>query len=134
MATAELPVHPSALPNDAAPDRLRLRPEPDGSVSVDPERAGWRYLSFRVERLHAGSEMRIGRPGHEAVVVNLLGSALGLSVDDGPSSMLAGRESVFDGPPWLAYLPAGRPATVRSLADPGASTLVAIAAAPGRPG
>jgi 5-deoxy-glucuronate isomerase len=112
-------------------DQLRLRPAADGTVSVDPARAGWRYLSFRVERLGPGSEVRIGRSGHEAVVVNLLGATVELSVDDGPSSLLAGRASVFDGPPWFCYLPADRPATVRSLAvDPTSDTAIAIAEAP----
>ncbi len=60
---ASATVHPSALPNDATADQLRLRPGADGTVAVDPARAGWRYLSFRVERLEAGSEIRVGRRG-----------------------------------------------------------------------
>jgi 5-deoxy-glucuronate isomerase len=127
-----VPVHQSALPNDTPPENLRLRPGADGSVSIDPGRAGWRYLSFRVQRLEAGSRMRIGRPGHEAVVVNLLGGELDVALDGGLSSQLGGRESVFDGPPWLAYLPAERSATLRS---PGpAGSVLAVAEAPGHPG
>ena len=44
-------IHPSALPNDLPPDRLRLRPDASGEVSVEPGAAAWRYLSFRTVAL-----------------------------------------------------------------------------------
>lgn len=123
-----------SVPSTASPDELRVRPGPDGSVAIDPAQAGWRYLSFRVVRLSAGEELSIGRPGHEAVVVNLFGADVDLSLGDGAAGLVRGRVSVFDRPPSAFYLPAGRPATIRAVdGDPDASTVLAIAEAPSRP-
>ncbi|HLO36357.1 MAG TPA: hypothetical protein VK194_09755, partial [Candidatus Deferrimicrobium sp.] len=47
-------VHPRALPNDLPAEDLRCRPGPDGAVSLDPARAGWRYLSFAVVAVPPG--------------------------------------------------------------------------------
>ena len=47
-------IHPTALPNDLSPDRLRLRPAANGSVAVDAGIAGWRYLAFRTVMLASG--------------------------------------------------------------------------------
>ena len=98
------------------PSRTRRQPTSCGSgrpltapSRVDPARAGWRYLSFRVERLGAGFR------GSDRAAAGTRRSwstfsvpRVELSVDDGPSSLLAGRASVFDGPPWFCYLPADR--------------------------
>jgi Uncharacterized enzyme involved in inositol metabolism len=131
---AERSVHRSALPSNASPEELRLRPGPDGSVAIDPTRAGWRYLSFRVTHLSAGAELSIGRPGQEAVVVNLFGSDVQVSLRKGEAWLVGGRESVFDRPPSAFYLPAGQPATVRLVGQGSqASTALAIAEAPSRP-
>lgn len=116
-------VQRSALPSNAPPEDLRVRPGPDGTVAIDPVRAGWRYLSFRLAQLSAGEEVSIGRPGQEVVVVNLFGADVQLSLRDGEAWLVGGRGSVFD-----------RPATVRSIGlGPEASTVLAIAEAPSRP-
>ena len=131
---AEPLVHRSALPSHAAPEELRVRPGPDGSVAIDPTRAGWRYLSFRVARLSVGEEVSIGRPGQEAVIVNLFGGDVQMSLGDGEAWLIGGRESVFDRPPSALYLPAGQPATVRPVGRGStAATVLAIAEAPSRP-
>jgi 5-deoxy-glucuronate isomerase len=67
--------------------------------AVTPERAGWRYLSFRVE---TGSF--IGQTGDEEIcLVALAGSSL---VDvDGESWELGRRANVFAGMPSALYLP-----------------------------
>ena len=101
-------------------DELRLRPSPDGAVSVDPARAGWRYLSFRVAELGAPTE--VGGEGIETAVVILGGG--GATVGD---LELIGRASVWEGLPSAAYLPPGVAATV---APTGRSVTVALAHAP----
>jgi 5-deoxy-glucuronate isomerase len=127
-------VHASALPSAAPPEALRIRPDAHGELAVDPARAGWRYLSFRVIRLLPGSSVAIGRPGHETVVVNLVGDDARLTIDGAEDWPVRGRESVFDRPPSALYLPADRPAVARLEAATGsASTVLAIAEAPGRP-
>jgi 5-deoxy-glucuronate isomerase len=127
-------VHRSALPNTASTESLRIRPDAAGEVALDPARAGWRYLSFRVVHLAPGSSVRIGRPGHEAVIVNLVGGDAGLSIDGEDERLIRGRGSVFDRPPSALYLPADRPAVGRLVSGTGSSsTTLAIAEAPSRP-
>jgi 5-deoxy-glucuronate isomerase len=96
----------AAPPNDLAPDQLRLRPDSDGGTSVDPTRAGWRYLSFSSGRMGPGGELRIGGAMQESAIVILAGSA-DVSLEDGTRLELPGRPSVWDGLPWAAYLPPG---------------------------
>ncbi len=140
-------IHPTALPNDLSPDRLRHRPDERGAVAVDPTIAGWRYLSFRTLRLADGGVIEIGGADLETAVVNLFGGELRVDVhggtDDGVDpggttvpgvAVLAGRPTVFDGPPSAFYLPAGRTASVAASGRTGdGTTAVAIAAAPTRP-
>ncbi len=58
-------VHATAPPNDLPPDRLRVRADARSGVRVDPDLAGWRYLSFRTVTLAAdGSDpVEIGERG-----------------------------------------------------------------------
>jgi 5-deoxy-glucuronate isomerase len=133
VAVEQPSVPRESVPSTASPDELRIRPDPSGGVAIDPARAGWRYLSFRVVRLTAGEDVPIGRTGHEAVVVNLFGGAVQLSGPEDQSWLVAGRGSVFDRPPSALYLPAGRSATARPVGGPGGSTVLAIAEAPSRP-
>jgi hypothetical protein len=44
----------TATPSDSSPDRLWLRPDAHGSVSVDRGRAGCGYLSFQAAILRGG--------------------------------------------------------------------------------
>jgi 5-deoxy-glucuronate isomerase len=128
-------VHRTALPNDLPTERLRLRPDAAGSVSVDPELAGWRYLSFRTVTIAAGESIAVGGPDHETAVLELVGGDLSVAEPGGSTVVLPGRGSVFDALPWTFYLPAGRRATLTASprgAQPG-PTSVAIAEAPTRP-
>jgi 5-deoxy-glucuronate isomerase len=120
----------AAPPNDLAPDRLRLRPDSDGSTSVDPARAGWRYLSFSSRRLPAGAELRVGEAMTESAVVILAGSA-DLELEDGGRLELPGRPSVWEGLPWAAYLPPGFDGRLRAGKT---GVRVAIASAPSSAG
>jgi 5-deoxy-glucuronate isomerase len=98
---------------------LRLSPgEP-----VTPDRAGWRHLSFHVERLSAATIL--GGAGRETAIVVLAGG--GASVD---GVDLPGRASVWEGKASAAYLPAGTSASVAPLGD---WVEVAVAEAPADP-
>jgi 5-deoxy-glucuronate isomerase len=112
--------------SDLAPDELRLRPASDGSVSVDPARAGWRYLSFSARGLAAGGELPVGDHLAEMAVV-ILGGSADIELERGETLALLGRPSVWDGLPWAAYLPSG---TRGKLRAGDAGVRVAIASAP----
>ena len=122
-------VHPTKLPPLPA-DRLRVEPLPDGTVATDPERSGWRYLSFRTARLGDGASLDLDEPGRETAIVTISGGGVDLAVDGGPATRLEGRSSVFEGLPWSAYLPAGRTARLTGRPLPGREAIVAIANAP----
>jgi 5-deoxy-glucuronate isomerase len=124
-------IHPSAPPNQLAPDALRVRPAADGvTLAIDPERADWRYLSFRALALGTDERIDIGGSGTETCVVVLSGGGVVLEV--GAERLeLPGRRSVFDGKPWACYVPdscrghlTGRPA------DTGRRVVLAVAEAP----
>ena len=89
-------------------------------MPVTPERAGWRYLSFRVETLTGA--MSLGVPERETALVVLGGG--GLRIGD---RELPGRASVWEGRASAAYLPAGCRVEVAPL---GPSVELAIAEAP----
>lgn len=129
MSQARVPG--ASLPNHLTPEELRLRPDGAGAVSIDPARAGWRYLSFDARRMAAGSEAPLGEAESEVAVVVLAGSAQ-LALEAGGVLDLPGRRSVWDGLPWAAYLPAGWRGRLRAGAD---GVRIAVASAPSlRPG
>ena len=101
-------------------EELRLHPGADGEVAVDPARAGWRYLSFRVATITA--PLDVGGGGVETAVVVLGGGGARVGELE-----LPGRRSVWEGLPSAAYLPPGVSATVAPL---GQFLLVAVATAP----
>jgi 5-deoxy-glucuronate isomerase len=129
-------IHAAKLPMRVPAEQLHIRPGPDAAVATDPERAGWRYLSFRAASLGDGERQRIDRPEEEAAIVTISGGGVDIEVDGGRTLRLAGRPSVFEGMPWTAYLPTGGGATLVGRPLPGTRAVVAIAQAPrtGRPG
>jgi 5-deoxy-glucuronate isomerase len=122
----------TALPNALAPDELRVRPGPDGvALAIDPARAGWRYLSFRVVSLADEQGVAVAQADREAAVVVISGGGVRIDLQGSAGFHLGGRASVFEAPPWAAYLPRGAAATV--VGRPGrrqTHTVVAIAEAP----
>jgi 5-deoxy-glucuronate isomerase len=98
----------SEAARDLAAEELRLRPGPNGAISVDPPRAGWRYLSFRV--LTITGPIEVGGEGVETAVVLLAGGGARAGELE-----LPGRESVWAGLPSAAYLPGGVTVTLAPL-------------------
>lgn len=100
-------IHPSAPPNHLAPDELRVRPAADGvTLAIDPARAGWRYLSFRVLAVDGEERVDIGGSGTETCAVILSGG--GAVFEAGSDRFeLPGRATVFDAKPWAIYVPDG---------------------------
>ena len=82
---------------------------------VDPGSAGWRYLSFRVDRLRDGENVTRNTGGEEIALVPLGGRC---AVDTGGERYELGeRASVFDGMPWALYLPRDTEYTMTALGD-----------------
>ena len=129
-------IHAAKLPMRLPPESLHVRPDADGVVATDPDRAGWRYLSFRAFGLENGETVLLDRPDQEAAVVSIAGGGVEIATDEGPTLRLAGRPSVFDGMPWSAYIPAGTAARIIGRPLEGRRAVVAVAQAPlsGRPG
>ncbi len=129
--------HATALPNTLSPEQLHLRPGNDGiSVSIDPVRAGWRYLSFRAFPLVAGRSLQVGGSEQEVAIVVLSGGGVNVEPGETTPFVLEGRASVFEGLPWAAYLPAGHRARLTPRPIRGdRPVVVALAEAPvaGRP-
>jgi 5-deoxy-glucuronate isomerase len=82
---------------------------------VDPSSAGWRYLSFRVERLRDGENV-VRNTGGEEIAVVALGGRCAVAIA-GERFELGGRASVFDGMPWALYVPRDTEYTVTALGD-----------------
>jgi 5-deoxy-glucuronate isomerase len=121
---------PSGAPlNTLSPARLRLRPRADGRIAVTPRRAGWRYLSFRVDAI--GPDVVYAGPRGEERAIVVLGGG-GLEATAGERTFrLEGRADVFSGLPWALYLPAGIAATLRGIPGSEAGRVtIALASAP----
>jgi 5-deoxy-glucuronate isomerase len=119
-----------APPNHLPVDRLRLVPDADGRVRVDPHHAGWRYLSVEAGRFEA-RPFSVGRAGHEACVVVIGGGGANLEGPDGERLELEPRTSPFEALPSAAYLPTSEGwSVVAAPQDDGATVSLAIAWAP----
>lgn len=125
-----LMIHPAKLPMRLPPESLHIHPDADGGVATDPQRSGWRYLSFQAFGLDEGETVLLDRPDHEAAIVTISGGGIEIALDAAPSLHLAGRPSVFDALPWSAYIPAGTTARVIGRPLAGQRAVVAIAQAP----
>jgi 5-deoxy-glucuronate isomerase len=136
-AGVEAGVAATAPPNDLPPDRLRLRPDADGAITVTPRDAGWRHLGFRTLSLAAGASIELTDPGLESLVVPIAGGGVRVEPEAGDAIDLAGRPDPFAALPDAVYLPAGTAARVVGRPQaPAARVDLAIATAPvrARPG
>jgi 5-deoxy-glucuronate isomerase len=95
---------------------------------VDDTIPGWQHTGIRVAEIDPGDELRLPVGDVERIVVPLAGSFTvrhrGEGVDADAVTVLAGRNSVFDGPTDVLYL------TVRSSATILGAGRVAVAEAP----
>jgi 5-deoxy-glucuronate isomerase len=86
---------------------LLIKPKKDGPeiVSVTPQSAGWRYISFAVHKLAAGEPLSLSDDLNEVCVVVLTGIVSAQTEGfDWPD--IGGRMSVFeDRSPYAIYLP-----------------------------
>jgi 5-deoxy-glucuronate isomerase len=124
-------VHASKLPASVPVPELLLRPRDGVTVAAEPERAGWRYLSFQALALADGEEIALVHPDREAVVVTISGGGVHIEFDGRPRIDLRGRSSVFRGMPWTAYIPPD--ARARIIGRPwqqGGRSVIAYAQAP----
>jgi 5-deoxy-glucuronate isomerase len=123
---------PVAPPNHLPAESLRLRPDGDGRVELDPTSAGWRYLSFRTFGLRTDESLDLPADAQETAIVILGGGGARVASDGSAPLVLEGRRSVWDGLPWAAYLPAGRSGRLTGVPmASGGRTDVALARAPG---
>lgn len=113
---------------------MRTLFRPAGSLSsngdpvvLSPADAGWTYCGFHIVELSAGAERTLVLDGVEAAVVPLEGGCQ-LSVDGLDTDIrLAGRPSVFDGVPDVAYIPVGERLSMRSIEGGRIAVATAIA-------
>lgn len=124
-------IHPSKRPTKGPLSELLVRPADGITVGADPERAGWRYLSFQALALADGEQTTLAFPDREAIVITIAGGGIDIEFDREPSMELQGRSSVFSGMPWTAYIPpnAGARITGRPWQSAGRS-IIAYAQAP----
>ena len=73
-------------------------------LSVTPESAGWRFLSFSVISLAANATHTDLRADQETAIVPLAGSGIVLA---GDQRFVLSRSSVFEEPPSIAYVTPG---------------------------
>ena len=79
-------------------------------VSVTPESAGWRYISFSAHKLAPGETLTFSDPAKELCVVVLTG-IVSVEADGLAKKEIGERMSVFeDASPYAVYLPPAREA------------------------
>jgi len=97
-------------------------------VSVTPQMAGWRYVSFSVHRLALGESLTLSDDANELCAVILSGMA---SAKTGVLEWneIGGRKSVFeDSAPYAVYMPPHTKLTINAMTD----VELAVAGAPAK--
>jgi 5-deoxy-glucuronate isomerase len=86
---------------------VRPRKSANGLVHrVTPKTAGWTYVGFEARDLKKGGR-HAGKTGKMEACVVLLSGKARITTKDFDSGVIGERASVFEGPPWSVYLPAG---------------------------
>lgn len=103
-----------------AESQLSLRQQPPPAtgeiLSVTRESAGWEYISFRVWRLAAGDRVS-GETRNEEVGLVVLAGRLTVESPLGRWEDIGGRGNVFEGSPYVVYLPPGTSYTLDAVTD-----------------
>ena len=102
----------------------------NGGVSVTPESAGWRYVSFNALRIPSGARFLLETEGSEACIVVIAGRCA-IRVGEVGWPHVGERATPFDGPPHAVYAPPG--VTVEVAAHSG-DVEIAIGSAPAERG
>jgi 5-deoxy-glucuronate isomerase len=83
----------------------RLGPDEAGEIiSVNSQRAGWRYISFGVHALRAGDRLS-AETGDDETALVVLGGLCDVESTAGTWKAVGRRRHVFDGLPCALYLP-----------------------------
>jgi 5-deoxy-glucuronate isomerase len=72
------------------------------ALNVDPQKAEWKYISFKVVNLRPGEKLETETGGEEVVFVPLVGRG---TLTFGGKSYELKRKDLFRGRPDIAYLP-----------------------------
>ncbi len=108
---------------------LLVRGENRG-VSVTPESAGWRYVSFNALRIPNGGRFLLETEGSEACIVVIAGRCA-VRVGEVGWPHVGERATPFDGPPHAVYVPPGMTAEVAAHSG---DVEIAIGSAPAERG
>jgi 5-deoxy-glucuronate isomerase len=97
--------------------RSHEHPGGDGIlVSVTRQEAGWRYVGFKVWRLHPGQSVADDTQDEEIGLVILRGTVT-ITTHLGSWENIGDRGSVFEGNPYVVYLPPGTPFTLTGVTE-----------------
>jgi 5-deoxy-glucuronate isomerase len=102
----------------------------NGLVSVTPESAGWRYVSFNALRIPSGGRFLLDTEGSEACIVVIAGRCA-VRIGEIGWPHVGERATPFEGPPHAIYAPPG--VTVEVAAHSG-DVEIAIGSAPAERG
>jgi 5-deoxy-glucuronate isomerase len=95
----------------------RVTPASDGTLlAVTQQEAGWEYLSFRVWQLAAGQTLEDHTQQEEVGLVVLRGRVT-IQSQGGRWEGIGERANVFDGKPYVVYLPPRTPFTLTAADD-----------------
>jgi 5-deoxy-glucuronate isomerase len=98
---------------------LLIKPRRDSQeiVSVTPQSAGWRYISFSARKLAPGETQSFSDNSNELCVVVLSG-IVSAQTEDFNWKEIGGRMSVFeDASPYAVYLPPRAKLTVTAVTE-----------------
>ena len=109
---------------------LLIKPKKNSQeiVSVTPESAGWRYVSFSAHQLAPGESLTLSDDANELCAV-ILSGMVSAKTDDHEWKEIGGRKSVFeDAAPYAVYVPPRTKLTITAKTD----VELAVAGAPAK--
>ena len=85
-------------------------------MKIEPQQAGFDYLTFEVRRLKAG-ESYAGETGSNELGIVALGGCFQARSSQGNWESVGGRANVFSGMPWALYLSVHTHFTITAVTD-----------------